>query len=69
MKNLLRYLPSLESIKMFLDIFYYVSFIVWFLLHLYLMIFADYQNTNNDLFSALVFIVLLMFDMKHDKKS
>jgi hypothetical protein len=69
MKNLLNYLPSLESVKMFFNIFYYVAFIVWFLLHLYLMIFNDYQNTNNDLFSALIFITFLMFDIKDKKES
>jgi hypothetical protein len=69
MKKLLNYLPSWESIKMFLDIFYYVVFIVWFMIHLYLMIFTDYQTNNNDLFNALVFIIILMFDIKDDKEN
>jgi hypothetical protein len=69
MKNLLKHLPSWESVKMFFNIFYYVVFIIWFLLHLYLMIFDGYQTTNNDLFGGLVFITFLMYDIKDDKEN
>jgi hypothetical protein len=72
MKNLLNYLPSWKTTKMFLNIIYYVGFIFWFLSRIYVIIFkpemSQYTSVinNDDIFIALIFITFFILDVKED---
>ena len=70
MKNLLNYLPSWKTTKMFLNIIYHVCFVFWLLSRVYLMVFKHESNEltsvikNDDIFIALVFITFFILDIK-----
>lgn len=72
MRNLLNYLPSWKTTKMFLNIIYHVGFIFWFLSRIILMILKhntnEYQSVikNNDLFIALIFLIFFVLDIKEE---
>lgn len=77
MKNFKNYLPTWRTIKMFLNIVYYVGFIFWFLSRIYVMVFKPVGSfatiiTNDDIFIALIFITFFILDIKeeiHKKKT
>jgi hypothetical protein len=70
MKNLLNYLPSWKTTKMFLNILYYVGFIFWFLSRIFVIVFKPVENhfvhviNNDDIFIALIFITFFILDIK-----
>jgi hypothetical protein len=67
MKNLLNYLPSWKTTKMFLNIIYHVGFIFWFLTKMILIIINDkYLINNNDIFIALIFLIFFVLDIKEE---
>ena len=62
MKKILNYLPTLQNIKRFFNVIYYSGFIGWFVLHIYCMTFGQYQITNNEIFTALMFMSFMILD-------
>jgi hypothetical protein len=65
MKNLLKYLFTWKTIKLFLNIVYYVGFFFWFLAKMMYLTFNDnYLINNNDIFIALFFITFFLLDIK-----
>lgn len=62
MKKILNYLPTLQNIKRFFNVIYYSGFIGWFVLHIYCMTFEQYQITNNEIFTALMFMSFMILD-------
>jgi hypothetical protein len=65
MKNLLKYLPTWKTMKLFLNIVYYVGFFFWFIAKMIYLTFNDnYLINNNDIFIAIFFIVFFLLDIK-----
>lgn len=69
MRKLLSYLPTWKTIKIFLNVTYYVGFIFWFLSRIYVMFKPKTTPlasviTNDDIFIALIFITLFVLDIK-----
>jgi hypothetical protein len=62
MNKLLKFLPSLKSLRVFFDALYYVGFVSWFLLNIYNMVFNNHKITNEDLFITMIFIFFAIVD-------
>jgi hypothetical protein len=68
MKKILNYLPTFQNIKKYFNVIYYSVFIIWFGLHTYVMTFEKYQITNNEIFTALIFMSFMILDSIHPIK-
>jgi hypothetical protein len=70
MKNLLNYLPSWKTTKLFLNIIYHVGFVFWFLSRIILMILKPFNNEiisvikTDDIFIALIFLIFFVLEIK-----
>ena len=70
MKNLLNYLPSWKTTKLFLNIIYHVGFVFWFLSRIIPMISKPFNNEiisvikTDDIFIALIFLIFFVLDIK-----
>jgi hypothetical protein len=62
MKKILNYLPTWQNIKRFFNVIYYSGFSIWVLLHSYVVAFEQYQITNNEIFTALMFMFFMILD-------
>jgi hypothetical protein len=60
-----KFIPSWKTIKLFLNIIYYVGFIFWFLTKMILLTFNENHHVdNNDIFIAMFFITFFILDVK-----
>jgi hypothetical protein len=62
MKNLLNFLPSWPSVKALFNVIYYLGFIFWFGMNAYNMSFNDCKITNEQLFTAIMFLSFAILD-------